>query len=137
MMSTYSGLTVSGGQKEEIRMDNGKLVKFKYPETVSDHYRYMGGLYNNNLLRRDCGTKSQTGLDSSWKTTWWSIRVFDFFIACTEVNSYLEMKYFLKTDETLMEFRENWPRCLFTTYISMYNNVAVHKKAEIEIYHTY
>ena len=35
---------------------------------------------------------------------------FYFFIACTEVNAYLSMKYFLKTDDSFMNFRKNWIR---------------------------
>ena len=38
MMSNFSGLTVPEGQKEEIRMVNGGVSKFKYPEVVSEHY---------------------------------------------------------------------------------------------------
>ena len=37
MMSTVLGLTVTGGQKKEIRTVNGKVVKFKYHEVVVDH----------------------------------------------------------------------------------------------------
>ena len=83
-MSTFLVLTVPEGQKEERRMVNGDIVKFKYTEVVEDHYRYRGVVYNHNALRHDGGTKSQFGLKSKWGTTWWPIRVFDFFIACTE-----------------------------------------------------
>ena len=38
MMSTFSGFTVSEGQKEEIRIMNEEVFKFKYPEVVSEHY---------------------------------------------------------------------------------------------------
>ena len=38
MMSNFSGLTVPEGQKEEIRMLNGDVIKFKYPPVVADHY---------------------------------------------------------------------------------------------------
>ena len=38
-MSTFSGLTVPEGQKEERKMVNGEVVKFKYPEVVTRHYR--------------------------------------------------------------------------------------------------
>ena len=41
-MSIFSGLTVPKGQKEDRRMVNGEVVKFKYPEVVSDNYRYRG-----------------------------------------------------------------------------------------------
>ena len=37
MMSTVLGLTVTGGQKKEIRTVNEKVVKFKYHEVVVDH----------------------------------------------------------------------------------------------------
>ena len=92
MMSTYSILTVSEGQKEEIRMVNGEIVKFKYPEVVADHYRYRGAVDNHNALSHDGRTKSQFGLEGKWVTNWWPIHIFAFFIACTEVNAYLAMK---------------------------------------------
>ena len=37
MMSKFWGLTVPEVQKEEIRMVNGGVIKFKYPEVVADH----------------------------------------------------------------------------------------------------
>ena len=37
MMSTYSGLTVPEGQKEERRMVHGGIVHFKYPEVVVNY----------------------------------------------------------------------------------------------------
>ena len=39
MMSTFLGLNVPEGQKEESRTVNGEIVKFKYTEVVADHYR--------------------------------------------------------------------------------------------------
>ena len=58
MISTFSGLTVTEGQKEERRMVNGEIVKFNYPEVVAYHYRYRGEVENHNALRHDDGTKS-------------------------------------------------------------------------------
>ena len=78
MISTFSGLTVSEGQKEERRVVNGEVVKFKYPEVVSDHYRYRGAVENHNALRHGGGSKFQIGLESAWGTTWWPIQVFAF-----------------------------------------------------------
>ena len=57
MMSTFSVLTVPEVQKEERRMVNGEIVKFKYPKVVADHYRYRGAVENHNALRHDGGTK--------------------------------------------------------------------------------
>ena len=62
IMSTFWGLTVQEGQKEERRMVNGEIVKFKYPGVVADHYRYRGSVENHNDLRHDGGTKPQFGL---------------------------------------------------------------------------
>ena len=102
-MSTFSGLTVPEVQKEDIRMVNGDVVKFKYPEVVVDLYIYREAVENNNSLRHDDRTKLQFGLESKWGTTWWPIQVLLFLIACAEVNTYLVMKYFLKTDYTFMD----------------------------------
>ena len=56
-----------------------EVVKFNHPEVVLDHYRYRGGVENQNSLRRDCGNKSQIGLEIAWGTTWWPIIAFYFF----------------------------------------------------------
>ena len=42
IVSTFLGLTVPEDQKEDIRMVNGEVVKFKNPEAVEDNYRYRG-----------------------------------------------------------------------------------------------
>ena len=106
-MSTFSVFTVTEGQKEEIIMVNGEIVKFRYPEVVLDHYRYRRAVDNHNTLSHDGDTKSQFVLESKWGTTWWTIRVFPLFIACTEVNLNLAMNFFLKTDDKLMDFQKN------------------------------
>ena len=41
-MSKFLRLNVTEGQKEERRMVNWEVVKFKYPKNVEDHYRYGG-----------------------------------------------------------------------------------------------
>ena len=76
MVPTFSGLTVTEGQKEKRRMVNKEVVKFNYTSTVADHYIYRGSVDNHNSLRHDDGTKSQIGLEILWGTTWWPIRVF-------------------------------------------------------------
>ena len=49
---------------------------------------------------------------TSQGTTWWPIQVFAFFVVCTEVSAYLAMKYFLKIDDTLRSFGENFAKAL-------------------------
>ena len=103
-MSNFSGLAVMGGHNGERRVVNGEVVKFKYPAVFACHYRYRGSVENHNSLRHNGRTKYKFGLESIWVTTWLPILVFAFFVACTEVNSYLAMKYFLKTDDKFMNF---------------------------------
>ena len=62
---------------------------------------------------------------------------FHFFIACTEVNEYLAMKYLLKTDDIFMKFWKKMLRRLLTTHIQMRRYVEVRKIPERDKYHTY
>ena len=58
IVSTFLGLTVPEDQKEDIRMVNGEVVKFKNPEAVEDNYRYRGEVDNKNALMYDAGTNT-------------------------------------------------------------------------------
>ena len=78
MVSTFSDLTGPEGHKEERRVGNGGVVKFKYPEVVAGNYRYRGEVDNHNALRHDGGPKPQMFLESSRGTALWPIRVFLF-----------------------------------------------------------
>ena len=74
---------------------------------------------NHNASRHYGGTNSHIGLDISLVTTLWPIWNLIFFVACTEVNAYLEMKYFLKNDETFMNFRKKMAKALIeNSYIN-------------------
>ena len=64
IMSTFSGLAVPEGQKEERSRLNGEIVNFKYNEIVVDNNSYRGAVENHNALRHYGGTKSQFGLES-------------------------------------------------------------------------
>ena len=64
MVSTFSVLTVMEGQKEKKIMVNIDVVKFRYPEVVSCHYKYKGEVENHNALRNNGGIKSQISLDT-------------------------------------------------------------------------
>ena len=99
-------------------MVNGDVIKLKYPEIVSDNYRCRGEVYNHNELRHDGGTKNQIGLESIYVITWMTIRVFDLFIAYTEVNVYLELKYLLKADENFTKLK-NGKAFILNSYIRL------------------
>ena len=59
VLSNFSDLTVTEGQKEKIRMDNGEVIRFNYPKIVMDHYRYRRAVENHNALSHGVGSKSQ------------------------------------------------------------------------------
>ena len=61
---------------------------------------------NKNALMYDAGTNTQISLENARGTTRRTIRVFDFFIACNEVNAYLAMEYLLNRDDTFINFRK-------------------------------
>ena len=65
----------------------------------------MGDLENHNTLKNDSWNKCQFGLDSKWGTTWWTIQFLIFFLACTEVNAYMAMKYFFKMNDKFIDFQ--------------------------------
>ena len=62
---------------------------------------------------------------------------FCFLVACSEVNVYPTMKYFINMDDSLMNFRKIWLRCWLTTPILMIRRMEVHQISEKEKYHTY
>ena len=77
----------------------------KYAEPFARCYLYIGALDNHNAMSHYGGTKQQVLLENTWITHGWEIRVFAFFISCTEVNSFLYHKYFLKKYEEFGGFR--------------------------------
>ena len=77
------------GQKEDIRMVNGWVVNFKYPEVVANSYRYRGVVENHNSLRHGGSTKSQIVFNSAWVTTWCPIRLFTFFVTTQLMDKYM------------------------------------------------
>ena len=81
MMLNFLGLNFPKGQKEERRMMNGEVFKFKYPEVVDDHYIYRGEVENYDDLRHYGGTKPQISFNSALGTTWWPIQ-FYLFSSC-------------------------------------------------------
>ena len=62
---------------------------------------------------------------------------FCFLVACSEVNVYPTMKYFINMDDSFMNFRNFWLRCWLTTPILMIRRMEVHQISEKEKYHTY
>ena len=64
--------------------------EFKYTEVFSLHYRYRHQIDDHNNRRHN-----PIGIEETWATKRWPIRVFSFIIAVTEVNAY-RMKEYLR-----------------------------------------
>ena len=60
----------------------------------------------HNAKRHDGGTKHGLSIEETWRTTNWTIRVFSFILAITEVNAFLAMKFFGGYKGTKLEFRK-------------------------------
>ena len=106
LMSTYGSLQVKKGQKDSVRVgDNGERSVFKYREVIANHFDYRGAVDFHNSKRHDCGTKHGLSLEETWRTTNWTVRVFSFILAVTEVNAFLAMRYFGGLTCTQLEFR--------------------------------
>ena len=96
---------VCNEQKEECRFSKRKVLTFKYEEPFDHHYLYGGAMDTHNAMCHNVRKKQHVGLNNVWISHRWTIRVFTFVIACTEVNSILSLKYFLKNDEYFRVFR--------------------------------
>ena len=56
--------------------------KIRYPEVIRNHFQYRDAVDANNSDRM-----YPIALEETWKTTRWPCRVFQFFVATTEVNT--------------------------------------------------
>ena len=108
LMSNYESLHARPNQKESDRTDyKGKLLKtFKYTEVIANHYNYCGAVDEHNAYWHDFGTKHGLSLKETWKTTRWEVAFLHLFLAVSEVNAYLAMRYFGELKMTQLEFRK-------------------------------
>jgi len=65
LMSTYGCLQVKSRQKENARDYYGDVKKFKYTETVANHFHYRGAVNDNNNKKHDGGTKHGLGIEET------------------------------------------------------------------------
>ena len=134
LMST-SGQKILG--MWDVLVANGTRKRLNHPEVVSDPYKYRGSVDNHNALSHYGKTESQIGLYIAWGTTWYPIWVFDFSKACTEINTYLVMKYFLNMYDSFMNFWMNLEKVLINnSYINEKTRGIPLNTRKIK-YHTY
>ena len=80
IMSTYSGLIEADDQKESVRKftaadGSERVVRFKYAEPFSNHFKYCHTVDDHNNLRH-----AVPSLEGTWWTYRWPFRVFLFFL---------------------------------------------------------
>ena len=110
LMATYGDLTPTesdnNSASRSVEKPNGmrEKIEFKYSPPFENHYLYRHAVDDHNNLRH-----STPSLEGTWITQRWVNRVFAFFLAITEVNTYLYFRYF---------FFENQPKIPHSTPIS-------------------
>ena len=96
MMSTYGGDHPLDGQPEVIRVvpvpgdDPPQTVKFMYPETVANHFKYRHMVDDHNNL-----CHALPSIEATWKTHRWANHVFSFLFAVSAINTYLSFRHFV------------------------------------------
>ena len=71
-----------------------KTTTFKYPEVVSNHYRYHDMIDNHNGMRMH-----PIALEETWLTSHWPNRVFSFLLVVTVVNVQNAATYFFNKEK--------------------------------------
>lgn len=105
-MTTYGTLEKTG--KLSGRKVGDVVVRFQYPEVLTNHFKYRHAVDDHNKLRHQ-----PISLEDVWATKQWTHRVFAFFLAITEVNIALTLKYFFKVNiGNMVEFRKLFARAL-------------------------
>ena len=85
-MSTYEVLIEKEGQKRSFRTfigENGveEKVEFKYKVPFSNHFDFRHMVDEHNKLQHKISS-----LEETWITYRWPVHVFQYLLACKEVN---------------------------------------------------
>eukprot|EP00957_Ditylum_brightwellii_P177148 13494962-Ditylum_brightwellii.AAC.1 len=88
VMSTYGQLTVTEGQKDNVKnLGTGSdEITFKYTEVFSNHFQYRDAVDDHNNKRHDGYGGHQMSLETTWKTTRWELHR----LACELVHNKLD-----------------------------------------------
>ena len=80
---------------QTFKLNNKKTTTtFKYPEVVSNHYRYHDMIDNHNGM-----CMHPIALEETWLTSHWPNRVFSFLLAVTVVNVQNAATYFFNKEK--------------------------------------
>ena len=83
--------------------ENGKEEKteFIYKLPFSNHFDFRHIVDDHNKLRHKIPS-----LEETWVTNRWPVRVFQYLLACTEVNIFLAMRFFVWQPDSCMKFHD-------------------------------
>ena len=91
---------------QTFKLNNKKTTTtFKYPEVVSNHYRYRDMIDNHNGMRMH-----PIALEETWITLHWPNRVFSFLLVVTVVNVQNTATYFFNK-EKINTLTETYEEC--------------------------
>jgi hypothetical protein len=92
IMATYGTLSRVGPEKKRHYKINGekRVVIFKYPEVVHNHYAFRDMIDSHNSQRMH-----PISMEETWMITRWPNRVFCFLLAITVVNVQNAATHFL------------------------------------------
>jgi hypothetical protein len=69
---------------------DGSKIQFEYIEPIANHFDYRHCVDDNNHLRH-----MRPSVEETWKTHRWVLRVLAFFLAVSEVNTFLCFRYWV------------------------------------------
>ena len=103
MKCTHGSIVIFDRARENVRIVGDTRASFKHSENSGNHFQYRNAIDNHNSKRHDGNTHDGIGLENSWNTIRWSIRVFSFMIAVTLFNSYLFFICFNDRNENIVQ----------------------------------
>lgn len=139
IMGTASGLIYKDDRLHSRDVD-GNRVQFKYTEPYTLHFSFRHLIDDHNNKRH-----AVPSIEGTLKTQRWAMRVFQYFLATSEVNMFLGQKHFVwdsAEQQTLLDFRRDlaWDLILNPyrvvspqqprTSKRLRNNIVTHEKAK-------
>ena len=104
LMSTYGGITVKTGKNEPkwiYKENSGAMnrTNFRYTKTFFDHFILIHTFGDYNKLQQ-----SSPSIKKTWVTQCWPNWVFAYFLATSEVNTFLDYRCLIWNEDEVTEY---------------------------------
>ncbi len=102
IMGTGGALVTDGCKEAQRKWKDGNELhstKFNYTKPFHWHFCYHHIVDDHNNL-----CHSLPSIEDTWRTDWWSARVFSFLLSVSEVNVYLSMQQFVWDDDATLTY---------------------------------